>query len=160
MLSLRLASAELRVMLAPVPKLRPVVKLSQLKLSNKVSPSASLAVTAQVKVLSLKLGSGEMDRPLMLGPVLSTVTVALPDALAPKLSVTVMVQLTTAPGLTVAGVSVMDAVSPRDTPPAVQLKVSVRFSPSASLDVPAQVNVDEVLTPVAGETVTPAKLGA
>ena len=160
MLSFRLASAELRVMLAPVPRLSPVVRFSQAKLSSKFSPSASLAVTAQVSVLSLNAGSGEMLKPLMVGPVLSTVTSAVPDALAPKLSVAVMVQLTTAPGLTVAGVRVLDAVFPRDTPPVVQLNVSVRLSPSASLEVPEQVRVEEVLTPEAGETVTPAKLGA
>ena len=87
------AKAEDNVSDEPVPKVVPVVMFVQVKLEESVSPSSSLALTEQVRVLSLLGVAGLMATALIAGSVLDTVT-AEEDALSvsvPSLAITVTV---------------------------------------------------------------------
>ena len=87
------AKAEDNVSDEPVPKVVPVVMFVQVKLEESVSPSSSLALTEQVRVLSLLGVAGLMATALIAGSVLDTVN-AEEDALSvsvPSLAVTVTV---------------------------------------------------------------------
>ena len=87
------AKAEDNVSDEPVPKVVPVVMFVQVKLEESVSPSSSLALTEQVRVLSLLGVAGLMATALIAGSVLDTVN-AEEDALSvsvPSLAITVTV---------------------------------------------------------------------
>ena len=87
------AKAEDSVSDEPVPKVVPVVMFVQVKLEESVSPSSSLALTEQLRVLSLLGVAGLMATALIAGSVLDTVN-AEEDALSvsvPSLAVTVTV---------------------------------------------------------------------
>ena len=87
------AKAEDNVSDEPVPKVVPVVTFVQAKLEDSVSPSSSLALIEQVRVLSLLGVAGLMATVLIAGSVLDTVN-AEEEALsvsAPSLAVTVTV---------------------------------------------------------------------
>ncbi len=124
-------------------------------------PSTSVAVAEQLRVeVTLMPLVGLIAALEMTGTVLSTLTLALAESVAPEPSVTVAVQAIVSDGDAVELVRVRLELVPRVLVPLVHSYVIVGVSPSASVAVAKQLKVELVVTPELGDTVGPEITGA
>jgi hypothetical protein len=124
-------------------------------------PSASVAEAEQVKVeLVVTPVAGLMETLAITGSVLTTLTEAVAESVAPEPSVAVAVQAMVSDGEAVAVLRVKLALVPSVLVPLVHLYVIVGVPPSASAADAEQVSVDLVVTPVEGLTFGPDMTGA